>query len=73
MVTYWRYCTNGVKYVAMIKDELYPDYEEHHIEILSELDSDDVIETPENSKGDCLVISIVVTLLIVAAILFTVV
>lgn len=57
----------------MIKDELYPDYEEHHIEILSELDSDDVIEVPEDSKGDCLIISIVVTLLIVAAIFFTVV
>ena len=55
----------------MIKDELYPDYEEHHIEILSELDSDDVIEVPEDSKGDCLIISIVVGLLVVAATFFT--
>lgn len=43
----------------MIKDELYPDYEEHHIEILSELDSDDVIETPESSNGDCRALSII--------------
>jgi len=57
----------------MIKDELYPDYEEHHIEILSELDSDDVIETPENSKGDCLVISIVGALILATAILFTII
>lgn len=54
----------------MIKDNVYPDYEDHHIEILNELDPDDVIAS-ENSKGDCLIISIVAGLLIVAAILFT--
>lgn len=55
----------------MIKDNVYPDYEEHHIEILNELDSDDVIETPENSNVDCLIISIVGALILVAAALFT--
>ena len=55
----------------MIKDNVYPDYEEHHIEILNELDSDDVIETPENSNADCLIISIVGALILVAAALFT--
>lgn len=56
----------------MIKDELYPDYEEHHIEILSELDSDDVIEVPESSNADCLIISIVGALILAAAVLFTI-
>ena len=42
-----------------MKDNVYPDYEEHHIEILSELDSDEVIEIPENSNGDCRALSII--------------
>lgn len=46
----------------MIKDELYTDYEDHHIQILSELneDGDDEIEITEDSKWDCLIMGAVV-------------
>ena len=58
--------------MSMIKDNVYPDYEEHHIEILSELDSNDVVEPPEDSKWDCLIISIVGALILATALLFTI-
>lgn len=46
----------------MIKDEPYADYEDHHIQILSELNEDgnDEMEIPEDSKWDCLIMGAVV-------------
>lgn len=50
----------------MIKDNVYSDYEDHHIEILSELnkDGDDEMEISEDSKQDCLIVSAVVVFIL---------
>ena len=51
MASYWCYCINTHRNDAMIKDELYPDYEEHHIEILNELDLDEFAKTINNGNN----------------------